>query len=267
LSLHQNMSNLISMSNVAGVPISKYDLNETLNLFCRFIDNKEKRRICVTPVNNIVWANQDKELMALYSTSDMNLADGVPVVWASRFLNDPVGGRVTGLDILPAFSEISAHRGYTSFYMGAKEGVAELLAENFSKRYPGLKISGIYSPPHANKFTEIENEKIIAMINDVNPDILWVSLTSPKQDFWIAEHFHRLNVRIAIGVGGAFEVCSGVIDRSPMWMQRYGLEWLFRFSQEPKRLFRRYFVEAPKFIPLIILQKWRILFGRQIDEI
>ena len=97
------MSNLIPKSNVAGVLISKYDLTETLNLFCNFIDNKEKRRICVTPVNNIVWANQDRELMNLYNSSDMNLADGVPVVWASRFLSDPVRGRVTGLDVLPKF--------------------------------------------------------------------------------------------------------------------------------------------------------------------
>jgi N-acetylglucosaminyldiphosphoundecaprenol N-acetyl-beta-D-mannosaminyltransferase len=249
------MSNLIPKSNVAGVSISKYGLTETLKMFCCFIDNKEKRRICVTPVNNIVWANQDKKLLTLYNTSDMNLADGVPVVWASRFLNDPIHGRVTGLDVLPEFSKISASRGYTSFYMGAKEGVAESLKENFIKKYPGLKIAGVYSPPFAKKFTDIENEKIIAMINDVRPDILWVSLTSPKQDFWIAEHFHRLNIRIAIGVGGAFEVCSGIIDRSPLWMQRNGLEWFYRFLKEPRRLFRRYFLEAPVFFILILRQK------------
>jgi len=256
------MSKLIPKSNVAGVPISKYDLAETLQLFCDFIDNKEKRRICVTPVNNIVWANQDEELMTLYNTSDMNLADGVPVVWASRFLNDPVSGRVTGLDVLPSFSKISAQRGYTSFYMGAKEGVAKLLADNFSKRYPGLKIVGVYSPPFAKKFEEIENEKIITLINTANPDILWVSLTSPKQDFWIAEHFNRLNVKIAIGVGGAFDVCAGMIDRSPLWMQRKGLEWFYRFTKEPRRLFRRYFLEAPLFFRLILQQK----FGARIKN-
>ncbi len=250
------MNKLIPKSNVAGVPISKYDLAETLQLFCNFIDNKEKRRVCVTPVNNIVWANQNKELMTLYNTSDMNLADGVPIVWASRFLKDPVRGRVTGLDVLPEFSKIAAVRGYTSFYMGAKDGVAELLAKNFSLIYPGLKIVGCYSPPFAKKFTDIENEKIISMINNLKPDILWVSLTSPKQDFWIAEHFERLNVRIAIGVGGAFEVCSGVIDRAPKWMQRNGLEWFYRFLKEPRRLFRRYFLEAPLFFLLILQQKF-----------
>lgn len=250
------MNQVIPKSNIAGVPISKLDLAETLRMFCDFIDNREKKRICVTPVNNIVWANQDKELMTLYGTSDMNLADGVPVVWASRFLNDPVGGRVTGLDVLPAFSELSAQKGYVSYYMGAKEGVAKLLAENFIARYPGLKIGGYYSPPFAKKFTDAENEKIISLINEVNPDVLWVSLTSPKQDFWINEHFHKLNVRIAIGVGAAFEVCSGMIDRSPVWMQRNGLEWFYRFIKEPRRLFKRYFIEAPMFFILIFRQKF-----------
>jgi N-acetylglucosaminyldiphosphoundecaprenol N-acetyl-beta-D-mannosaminyltransferase len=256
------MIDLIPKSNIAGVPISKYNLEETLQMFCDFIDNWEKRRICVTPVNNIVWANQDEDLMTLYRTSDMNLADGVPVVWASQFLGDPVGGRVTGLDVLPSFTKISAQRGYTSFYMGAKEGVAELLAEKFSKEYPGLKITGFYSPPFSNKFSDIENEKIISMINAANPDVLWVSLTSPKQDFWIAEHFHKLNVKIAIGVGGAFEVCAGLINRSPIWMQRNGLEWFYRFCKEPRRLFRRYFLDAPIFFLLILQQK----FGLRIKS-
>lgn len=250
------MHNVIAKSNIAGVRISKADLQETLNLFCYFIEHKEKRRICVTPVNNIVWANQNRDLMTLYNTSDMNLADGVPVVWASRFLNDPIKGRVTGLDVLPAFSEISALRGYSSFYMGAKAGVAKLLAEKYSKKHPGLNIVGVYSPPFAKQFSFEENEKMIAMINKAKPDVLWVSLTSPKQDFWIAEHFEKLDVRIAIGVGGAFEVCSGVIDRAPLWMQRNGLEWFYRFLMEPTRLFRRYFIEAPVFFLLILRQKF-----------
>jgi N-acetylglucosaminyldiphosphoundecaprenol N-acetyl-beta-D-mannosaminyltransferase len=250
------MREVIPKSIVAGVPMCRYDLTETLEQFCRFIDNNEKRRICVTPVNNIVWANHDKDLMALYRTSDMNLPDGVPVVWASRLLNDPVRGRVTGLDLLPAFSEISAQRGYTSFYMGAKEGVAQQLAEKFRSKYHGLKIVGVYSPPFVRKFSDEENEKMIAMINRAKPDVLWVSLTAPKQDFWIAEHISRLDVRIAIGVGGAFEVCAGLIERAPLWMQHNGLEWFFRFVKEPRRLFRRYFIEAPEFFSLILRQKF-----------
>ena len=99
----------------------------------------------------------------------------------------------------------------------------------------------------------------LSMINAVKPHVLWVSLTAPKQDYWIAEHFDKLDVNIAIGVGGAFEVTAGLIKRAPSWMQRSGLEWFYRFSQEPRRLFRRYFVEAPRFIPLIVMQKLNLL--------
>ena len=142
--------------------------------------------------------------------------------------------------------------------MGAQVGVAHLLSERFTKKYPGLKIAGVYCPPFAKKFSDEENKKIITLINNARPDILWVSLTSPKQDFWIDKHFNSLEVKIAIGVGGAFDVCSGVIDRAPLWMQRNGLEWFYRFFKEPKRLFRRYFVDAPVFFLLILRQKyWR----------
>ncbi len=139
--------------------------------------------------------------------------------------------------------------------MGAREGVGELLRKQSEERYPGIQICGVYSPPYAEKFSVEENEKMIELINRAQPDILWVSLTAPKQDFWIQEHLHRLDVRVAIGVGGAFEVAAGLIDRAPAFMQKNGLEWLYRFYKEPRRLFKRYIFEAPAFIPIIIRQK------------
>jgi N-acetylglucosaminyldiphosphoundecaprenol N-acetyl-beta-D-mannosaminyltransferase len=185
----------------------------------------------------------------------MNLADGVPLIWASKLLGVPIRGRVTGLDLLPAFAERAAQKNYSFFFMGAKEGVADALAESLQKKYPELRIAGTYSPPFAETFSEEENRKMIKMINQARPDVLWVSLTAPKQDYWISEHLKQLHVYVALGVGGAFEVNANLIRRAPIWMQKSGLEWLFRFLQEPRRLFWRYFVEAPVFIPLIIKQK------------
>jgi N-acetylglucosaminyldiphosphoundecaprenol N-acetyl-beta-D-mannosaminyltransferase len=109
----------------------------------------------------------------------------------------------------------------------------------------------------ADTFSDAENQKMIDLINNVKPNILWVSLTAPKQDFWIAAHLDQLDVNIAIGIGGAFEVAAGLIQRAPVWMQKAGLEWLFRFLKEPKRLFNRYFREAPLFFPIIIKQKMK----------
>jgi N-acetylglucosaminyldiphosphoundecaprenol N-acetyl-beta-D-mannosaminyltransferase len=249
----------IPKTKIALVEISKCNLQETLDLFCSFIDNNKKKRICVTPVNNLVWANRNKKLLDLYNTSDMNLPDGVPLLWASKFLKDPIKGRVTGLDLLPAFSAIAEKKNYSFFLLGAKEGVAQSLSEKLREKHPSLKIVGVYSPPFAERFSDEENEKMIEMINKVKPNVLWVSLTAPKQDYWIQKHITRLDTNIAVGVGGAFEVTAGIIKRAPRWMQKNGLEWLYRFFQEPRRLFRRYFIEAPKFFYLIFLQKLGLL--------
>jgi N-acetylglucosaminyldiphosphoundecaprenol N-acetyl-beta-D-mannosaminyltransferase len=166
------------------------------------------------------------------------------------------------LDLLPEFARIASEKNYSFFLLGAKEGVGQALANSLKRRYPKLDIAGVYSPPFAERFSDEENKKMIEMINILKPNVLWVSLTAPKQDHWIFEHLGRLNVNIAIGVGGAFEVSAGLIKRAPKWMQKSGLEWFYRFLQEPTRLFKRYFVEAPRFIPLIICQKLGFLKGR-----
>jgi N-acetylglucosaminyldiphosphoundecaprenol N-acetyl-beta-D-mannosaminyltransferase len=250
---------LIEKVNILSVDISTLNLKDTVAVFKEWIDQAEKKRVCVTPVNCVLWAFRENKLRHLYNSSAMNLPDGVPLIWASKFLNKPIQGRVTGLDLLPEFARLGNIEGYRFFFLGAREGVARKLSEKFSMEYPNLKITGYYSPPFAEQFSMEENKKMIDIINAAQPNVLWVSLTAPKQDYWINENFDQLNVNIAIGVGGAFEVSAGLIKRAPVWMQRNGLEWLYRFSQEPKRLFRRYFVQAPLFIPLIFLQKLGLL--------
>ncbi len=249
----------LSFSEILLVNIGRLNLNETMNAFSYWIDRGMKKRVCVTPVNCVLAAREDRALREIYNTSDLNLADGVPLLWASRFLGEPIHGRVTGLDLLPAFAEVAAQKGYSFFFLGAKEGVAESLKSALTQRLPSLRVVGVYSPPFADEFSKEEDDRIVALINAAKPNILWVSLTAPKQDIWIHKNFSRLDVNVALGVGGAFEVTAGLIARAPVWMQRSGLEWFFRFLQEPRRLFHRYFVEAPLFFPLIMLQKLRFL--------
>jgi N-acetylglucosaminyldiphosphoundecaprenol N-acetyl-beta-D-mannosaminyltransferase len=252
--------------NILSVNIFLGNLDETIARFEEAIDCEKKLRACVTPVNCVLWAYKNKKLRQIYNSSDMNLSDGVPLLWASRLLGKPIRGRVTGLDLLPAFAKTAARKNYSFFLMGAKEGVAEQLALSLQKEYQGLRIVGTYSPPFAETFSEEENRKIIALINEAKPDVLWISLTAPKQDYWIADHLKDLNVHVALGVGGAFEVTAGIIKRAPVWMQKNGLEWLFRFLQEPRRLFKRYFVEAPVFIPLLLLQRFGLLNNKIKDD-
>lgn len=248
--------------NILNVEVSRYDLDETMTLFSNAIDNNQKLRVCVTPVNCVLWAYRDENLKRIYNSADLVTADGVPLLWASKFLGSSIKGRVTGLDLLPEFSKISAEKGYKFFFLGAAEGVATKLANRLINENPGLNVVGTYSPPFEDQFSESENNKMIEMINKSKADILWVSLTAPKQDYWIEEHFDRLNVSITIGVGAAFDVVAGNIKRSPKWMQKAGLEWLYRLIQEPRRLSKRYLVEAPQFIPLIVRQKWSTLRKR-----
>lgn len=241
--------------DIAGTLISNVSLVDTVSIFNEWIENNERKRVCVTPVNCLVWAHQSPALKKLYNAADLTLCDGVPLLWVSKFLDTPLKGRVTGLDLFPLYVQECYNKGYSMFLLGAKEGVAQVLKQQFEKMYPGIQVNGIYSPPFADKFSEEENNKMIALINANPCNILWVSLTAPKQDYWIAQHLSKLNVNIAIGVGGAFEVTAGLIQRAPLWMQKSGLEWLFRFVKEPKRLFRRYILEAPIIIPLVIKQK------------
>jgi len=243
--------------NIGGVGISNLNFSELIQLFLESIKQKQKIRVCVTPVNCIVWANQNQDLLSIYNSADFTLCDGVPIIWASKLLGNKIKARITGLDLLPKFIYASYEKNYSMFFLGAKEGVATQLKEKYESLYPGIKIVGCYSPPMADHFSDEENQKMIEMINAVKPNVLWVSLTAPKQDFWIANHLNKLDVNIAIGVGGAFEVAAGLINRAPYWMQKYGFEWLFRFLNEPRRLFHRYFIEAPHFFPIILKQKFK----------
>lgn len=240
--------------NILDTNVSRHNLQETMALFSDAIDNGKRLRVSVTPSNCLLWARKNQKLKDVYNSADIVTADGVPVVWASKLLKRPIRGRVTGLDLLPEFAAIASQKEYSFFLLGAAEGVANQLAEKLTADHPGLKIAGTYSPPFAERFSDAENNKMVEMINQSGADILWVSLTAPKQDYWIAEFFDKLDVSIAIGVGAAFDVIAGNISRAPQWMQKSGLEWFYRFTKEPKRLFRRYLVEAPIFIPLILKQ-------------
>jgi len=246
--------------------ISDIDLTNSIFCFNRVISNREKIRVCVLPVNCIVWANKNNYLNEIYNSSDLNLCDGVPLLWIAKFLGTPLSGRVTGLDLFPLYVEECYKKGFSFFLLGAKEGVGEYLKKIFEEKFPGIKIVGVYSPPFAEKFSDEENQKMINMINAVKPNVLWVSLTAPKQDIWIYEHFNQLDVNITIGVGGAFEVTAGLIKRSPKWMQKAGLEWFYRFLKEPRRLFRRYFIEAPKIFYLVLKQKFSPSKNKILNE-
>jgi N-acetylglucosaminyldiphosphoundecaprenol N-acetyl-beta-D-mannosaminyltransferase len=246
-----------SKVNILGVQISNITNEHLLESFTERIGQKQKTQVCITPVNSVLAAIKDPQVLSIYNASEYVLCDGTPIKWAAGFLNTPIVERITGLDLLPNLVAHCAKHDFSIFLLGASPGVGEKLKEKILTLYPNCKVVGVYVPPFMKVFSEEENIKMIDAINAVSPDVLLVSLTAPKQDIWIAQNLHRVNASIQIGIGGAFEVMAGLAKRAPKWMHAAGLEWLYRFIQEPKRLFRRYFIEAPLFIPLIIKQKLR----------
>jgi N-acetylglucosaminyldiphosphoundecaprenol N-acetyl-beta-D-mannosaminyltransferase len=223
----------------------------------RMFHSGAKHQVVCLTANSIIAARRDRQLRSIYNRASLALPDGLPVVWASRLLGGRIPARVAGSDFLLAASAAAVRRGYTFYLLGGGRGTAERLAEILTGRNPGLKIVGAHSPPFHDEFPPELNARIIAGINAAKPDILWVGLGSPKQDRWIAENLQRLTVRVAVGIGAAFDMFGGGVGRAPLWMQKSGLEWFYRFLHEPRRLFRRYFIEAPPFIPLVILEAIR----------
>jgi N-acetylglucosaminyldiphosphoundecaprenol N-acetyl-beta-D-mannosaminyltransferase len=242
--------------NILGVQISSISNNNLLEAFTQHILHKQKKQICITPVNSVMAAIKSDQVKNIYNNADYVLCDGVPLKWAASFLNTPIAERITGLDLLPNLVALCAKNDFSIFLLGASPGVGDKLKDIILTKYPHARVVGVYVPPFMPVFDAAENKKMVDAVNAASPDVLLVSLTAPKQDIWVANNKDALNATLMVGIGGAFEVMAGLANRAPKWVQKAGLEWLYRFIQEPKRLFRRYFIEAPLFIPLIIKQKW-----------
>ncbi len=210
-----------------------------------------RRYVCTCPVYTLMMGREQPAVMAALRGADMVAADGMPVVWLQKKLGAPLAERVYGPDVLLAVSEASVASGLRHVFYGGLPGVPEKLVETLIARFPGLRIAGAYSPPVA-PLGSAPDDEAIARLNGLDADIIWVGLGSPKQDLWMALHRPYLNAPLLIGVGAAFDMIAGVKKQAPRWMQRSGLEWLYRLLQEPGRLGRRYLIYNPRFLWLAL---------------
>ena len=242
--------------NILGTYVSSISSTDLLAAFKAAIKEKQTLQVAITPVNSILAAYKNPQVQTAYNHSEYVLCDGMPVKWASTFLNTPIIERITGLDLLPTLVAFAAKENFSLFLLGASPGVGEKLKEVILQQYPNCKIVGIYVPPFMPVFDEVENKKMLDAVNAAAPDIVLVSLTAPKQDLWITQNKGHLHPALYVGIGGAFEVMAGLAKRAPKWMHGAGLEWFYRLIQEPKRMYRRYLIEAPLFIPLVLKQKF-----------
>jgi N-acetylglucosaminyldiphosphoundecaprenol N-acetyl-beta-D-mannosaminyltransferase len=203
-------------------------------------------------VDFLIKSIHDEELYETLARCDLVLADGMPLVWASRLLGAGLKERVAGADLVPQLARLSAQRGYRIFLLGADEESSAGTAAWMEKNYPGVCIAGRYCPERL-PLEEMDHEEILSRIEMARPDILLVAFGNPKQEKWLTMHRHRLEVPVCIGVGGSFDFLSGRISRAPVWMQQRGMEWLYRAMQEPSRLASRYFsniVGLVRYLPL-----------------
>jgi len=247
------MEKKISRANLLGIGISTINLQQAVNCVDLWIANKFHNYVCVTPVHAIVDYRKDPELVKIVNNSGLTTPDGMPVVWVMKLMGHKNVSRVYGPDLMLALCEHSQKMGYRNYFYGSAPGVPEKLSKNLIKKFPDLIVVGIFSPPY-RELTVDEDKEIVEQINSTNPDIVWIGISSPKQERWMANHQKKITAPVMIGVGAAFDFLSGVKKQAPLWMQKNGLEWLFRLYSEPKRLWKRYFLSNSIFIILIMLQ-------------
>lgn len=227
--------------NLLGVRVDSVDLAGTLQQIERFIGDGGARRVVTVNLEYIRHAVRSKEFAAALRAADLAVADGAPLVWASRLTPHPLKERVTGVDLADECAALAASRGYRLFLLGAGKGVAQAAAEALKERHGGLTIAGAYTPP-VGDFSEEEEERICSRIRAAKPHILLVALPTPRQELWNHANVLKWNVPVTIGVGAAFDMLSGRRRRAPQWMQKRGMEWLFRLLLEPGRLWKRYLI-------------------------
>jgi len=239
--------------NILGVRVSALNMAQALSIIDEWIARRQRHYVCVSGVHGLMESQRDEGLRRIHNGAGLVTPDGMPLVWLSRLHGRGHVERVYGPDLMLALCEHSLSKGYKHFFYGGGEGVPERLAHSLRRRFPGLRVAGGYSPPF-RPLSGAEEEQIVEAIDEADPDVVWVGLSTPKQERWMAEHLGRLAAPVLIGVGTAFDFHSGLKKQAPRWMQRSGLEWLFRLATEPRRLGRRYLVNNPLFVLLVLQQ-------------
>lgn len=228
--------------NLLDVWIDKVDLEGAVAEIDTFVQVGTPHQVMTVNVDFLRLSYQDAAFRNLINTSDLVVPDGMPLLWASRLLGDALPERVTGVEMISACARLAVERGYSIFLLGAKPGVARDAAAALKRRYPGLRIAGTYAPP-VGPFSPDEEMRMVRMIQELRPEMLFVAFGAPKQDQWIRKHLGRLGVPVCMGCGASLDFLAGRVKRAPLWMQLHGLEWLYRVGQEPTRLWKRYFID------------------------
>lgn len=232
--------------------IDNLTMQETLQAINQLIQENKSAYVVTPNVDHIVQLETNRELQEVYKNAALILTDGKPLLWIANWYGTPIKEKISGSDLFPLLCNMAAAKGYKMFFLGAAEGVAKRAAENLTMKYKGLQVVGTYSPPFGFENNKNEMDKIKNMIKASKPDILIVGLGCPKQEKFMYHHCKDLGVPISLGLGASFDFEAGNIKRAPRWMANHGLEWLFRITQDPRRMAKRYLVNDRKILGLAI---------------
>jgi N-acetylglucosaminyldiphosphoundecaprenol N-acetyl-beta-D-mannosaminyltransferase len=233
---------------VLGVPLALTDYERTLDWIDAAVAGDHRGYICVAATHTVMACQEDPELRDAVLASDLTVPDGQPLVWALNLLGHRLRDRVYGPDLMDAACARAARTGQRFYLYGGRDRAAlDLLVRRLGERHPGLQIAGTYAPVF-RPLTDEEEAAIAAEINAAEPDVVWVGTGVPRQEKWMARMRERLDAPVLVGVGAAFDFHAGLVRQAPERLQRAGLEWLFRLSQEPRRLWRRYLRYNPRFV-------------------
>jgi N-acetylglucosaminyldiphosphoundecaprenol N-acetyl-beta-D-mannosaminyltransferase len=240
--------------DILGVGVSAVNPASAIAEMSRWIEDDEHHYVCVTGVHGIMESQDDPALLEIHNRSGLTVPDGMPTVWSGHYAGFSDMERVYGPDLMPSFIEAGLGPGHRHFLYGGAEGVAELLRAKLTERFPGVQVVGTHCPPF-RPLTGEEEDEIVRLINATGADVVWVGLSTPKQERWMDRMAHRLDANVVLGVGAAFDINAGLTSRAPRFVQRLGMEWLYRLLKEPRRLYKRYLKNNPRFV-------WRILRRR-----
>lgn len=239
-------------ADVLGVDVSAIDMNRALDLAEKWITTGNSACICVTGVHGVMEAQSNTALRRILNGAFINAPDGMPMSWVGWLQGHSQMDRVYGPDFMTNMCRLSVSKGYRHYLYGGRPGVVQELKNALELRFPGLQVVGTYTPPF-RKLTSDEENDLLNDVRNAKPDILWVGLSTPKQELFMADYVDRFRIPLLVGVGAAFDYHTGRIHESPAWIKRAGLQWLHRLLQDPRRLGKRYLLNNPVFV-------WRIAF-------
>ena len=239
--------------NILGVEVSAINMGQAVGQIQEWIEKRTPNYVTVTPAHGVMDCHNRPELKPIFNASGMTTPDGMAIVWLLKLYGHEHVSRVYGPDLMLAVCEAGVAQGWRHYFYGGNPGVAEKLSGELVRRYPGLVTAGHFCPPF-RPLTAEESEEVMQAIQEAKPDIIWVGLSTPKQEEWMAEFVDKLDVPVLVGVGAAFDFITRSKKQAPKWIQRSGLEWLFRLLSEPGRLWRRY-IQYPKFVFLALGQR------------